>query len=395
MSCTLAKPSPLRYGYGMANMRLSRSIVGEAEAEAAVRVITEDGYLGMGAEVQRFEADIAAYLGIAHESVIVVNSGTAALHLAVEAVCAPGDAVLVPSLTFVASFQAITAARCVPIACDVYPHSATIDLDDAARRLTDTTRAIMPVHYASNPWQLDKIYAFAAQYGLRVVEDAAHAFGCLRDGKKIGSMGDMVCFSFDGIKNITSGEGGCIVAHDAEAARLCADARLLSVAGDTEQRYAGGRSWDFDVARQGWRFHMSNIMAAIGRVQLARLDAEFAPARRMLADLYRKRLTDVAGVALLHEDMSSWIVPHIFPVRILHERKDAVREALAHEGIPTGVHYKPNHLLTYFAKPSTGPDAAPLPVTEMLYDELLTLPLHPGLNTDDVERVCRVLTNLL
>lgn len=373
------------------SMRLSRSIVGEAEAAAAARVLCEDGYLGMGAEVQRFEADIAAYLGIAPEKVIVVNSGTAALHLAVEAVCQPGDAVLVPSLTFVASFQAISAAHCVPVACDVLAHSATIDLDDAARRLTMRTRAIMPVHYASNPWHLDEIYAFAARHNLRIIEDAAHAFGCLYNGKKIGSMGDMLCFSFDGIKNITSGEGGCIIAHNAEAARLCADARLLGVANDTQQRYAGGRSWDFDVTRQGWRFHMSNIMAAIGRVQLSRLDSEFAPARRALAAVYRERLANIAGLALFEEDPAAHIVPHIFPLRVLKGRRDGVREALTREGIPTGIHYKPNHLLTYFASA----DAAPLPVAERLYGELLTLPLHPALTTDDVERVCRIVLQTL
>lgn len=369
------------------HMRLSRSFVGQAEATAVAHILCEDGYLGMGAEVQRFEADIAAYIGVAPEQVIVVNSGTAALHLAVEAVCMPGDAVLVPSLTFVASFQAITAAGCVPIACDVSLHSATIDLDDAARRLTERTRAIMPVHYASNPWQLDAIYAFAAQHSLRVIEDAAHAFGCRVHGRALGGCGDMVCFSFDGIKNITSGEGGCIIAHDAKAAQLCADARLLSVVNDTQQRYAGGRSWDFDVLRQGWRFHMSNICAAIGRVQLARLDTEFALARRALAALYRERLAHMPGVVFLQEQAGAWIVPHIFPIRILHGRRDAVREALAREGIPTGIHYKPNHMLTYFAQS----DTYPLPITEQLYTELLTLPLHPGLNPTDVERICHTL----
>ncbi|WP_297848073.1 DegT/DnrJ/EryC1/StrS aminotransferase family protein [uncultured Desulfovibrio sp.] len=377
-------------------LRLSRSIVGEAEARAVSRVILEDGYLGMGNETRLFEEELAAYLGVTPQQIITTNTGTAALHLAVDAVAAqsrvtdgPAE-VLVPSLTFVASFQAVTAAGCVPVACDVLPETGTLDIRDAEKRLTPRTIAVMPVDYASNPWHLDEVYDFARRKGLRVVEDAAHAFGCRHHGRKIGSFGDMVCFSFDGIKNITSGEGGCLVAFDAEAARLASDARLLSVENDARQRFAGARSWDPDVRRQGWRYHMSNIMAAIGRVQLSRLESEFIPARRALAAAYAEGLAHLPGVALLHADPADFIVPHILPVRILNGRKDAVREALNREGIPTGVHYKPNHLLSFF-----GGGALPLPVTERLYAELLTLPLHPGLNREDVEKIRSALARAL
>ena len=366
------------------SMRLSRSIVGEAEAEAVRRVICEDGYLGIGKEVQQFEADVAAYLGVPASWVISANTGTAALHLAVEAVLGHGSGaeVLVPSLTFVASFQAISGAGAVPVACDARLDTATIDLADAERRLTPRTKAIMPVHYASNPVDLDGVYAFAEKHGLRVIEDAAHAFGCLYKGRKIGSFGDVACFSFDGIKNITCGEGGCIVTSDEAVAEAARDGRLLSVEKDTEKRFSGQRSWEFDVERQGWRYHMSNIMAAIGRVQLTRLDGEFAPKRRELADLYRERLSGVPGVALLTAEPEAWIVPHIFPVRILNGRQHDVIGALDAKGIPTGQHYKPNHLLSLYGggKPS-------LPVTEQLHGELLTLPLHPGLSREDVEAV--------
>lgn len=367
------------------SMRLSRSIVGEAEAEAVRRVICEDGYLGIGKEVQQFEADVAAYLGVPASWVISANTGTAALHLAVEAVLGHGSGaeVLVPSLTFVASFQAISGAGAVPVACDARLDTATIDLADAERRLTPRTKAIMPVHYASNPVDLDGVYAFAEKHGLRVIEDAAHAFGCLYKGRKIGSFGDVACFSFDGIKNITCGEGGCIVTSDEAVAEAARDGRLLSVEKDTEKRFSGQRSWEFDVERQGWRYHMSNIMAAIGRVQLTRLDGEFAPKRRELADLYRERLSGVPGVALLTAEPEAWIVPHIFPVRILNGRQHDVIGALDAKGIPTGQHYKPNHLLSLYGggKPS-------LPVTEQLHGELLTLPLHPGLSREDVKAVC-------
>lgn len=367
------------------SMRLSRSIVGEAEAAAVHRVICEDGYLGIGSEVQRFEAEVAAYLGVPAAWVVSVNTGTAALHLAVEAALGHGSGaeVLVPSLTFVASFQAIGAAGAVPVACDARLDTATIDLEDAAKRLTPRTRAIMPVHYASNPVNLDGVYDFARRHGLRVIEDAAHAFGCLYKGRKIGSFGDVACFSFDGIKNITCGEGGCLVTSDQAVADAARDARLLSVEKDTEKRFSGQRSWEFDVERQGWRYHMSNIMAAIGRVQLSRLDGEFAPKRRELAALYRECLSAVSGVALLEAEPEAWIIPHIFPVRILNGLKRRVIDALDAGGIPTGQHYKPNHLLSLYGGGKTS-----LPVTERLHEELLTLPLHPGLSREDVEAVC-------
>ncbi len=381
---------------GVADMvlRLSRSIVGEAEARAVSRVILEDGYLGMGNETRLFEEELAAYFGVSPQQIITTNTGTAALHLAVDAAVAQCRAtdgpaeVLVPSLTFVASFQAVTAAGCVPVACDVLPETGTLDLRDAEKRLTHRTIAVMPVDYASNPWHLDEVYDFARRKGLRVVEDAAHAFGCRHHGRKIGSFGDMVCFSFDGIKNITSGEGGCLVAFDPEAARLASDARLLSVKHDAEKRFAGARSWDPDVKRQGWRYHMSNLMAAIGRVQLSRLESEFIPARRALAAIYAERLADLPGADLLRTDPEDFIVPHILPVRILSGRKEAVKEALSREGIPTGMHYKPNHLLSFF-----GGGSVRLPVTERLYAELVTLPLHPGLSREDAENVCAALAS--
>lgn len=365
-----------------APLRLSRSVVGREEAEAVTRIIMEEGYLGMGAEVQRLEAEIAAYLGVAAANVSCVNTGTAALHLAVQAAVPQGGEVLVQSVTYVASFQAIRAAGAVPVACEALPASVTIDLDDAARRLTPRTRAIMPVHYAGYAGDLDAVYAFADRHGLRVIEDAAHAFGSSHRGRLIGSFGDIVCFSFDGIKNITCGEGGAIVSADPAVNAAVKDARLLGVERDTEKRFAGQRSWNFDVTAQGWRYHMSNIMAAIGRVQLRRLPQEFAPARRRLSALYRELLQDTPGVALLETDAEG-TVPHIMAVRITDGRRDTLRGLLDDEGLTTGLHYRPNHLHTLFGGASRS-----LPVSERLEKELLTLPLHPALSEDDVRAVC-------
>ncbi len=374
----------------MKNLRLSKSVISQREADAVTRVLLEDGYLGMGAEVGKFEAEIATYLGVPAAHVVCVNTGTSALHLAVEALVEPGDEVLVPSLTFLSSFQAISGARAIPVSCEVYADSLTIDLEDAEKRITSKTKAIMSVHYASNPANIEKLYAFAKKHNLRVIEDAAHAFGCTYKGKKIGSFGDVICFSFDGIKNITSGEGGAIVTSDEKVLNIVKDARLLSIEKDSDKRYAGQRSWDFDVKRQGYRYHMSNLFAAVGRVQLSRLDNEFAPKRQALLKKYRELLSDNSQIVMQVQDPDANIVPHIFSLRVLNDKRTGLKDALEAANVPTGVHYKPNHLLTFY-----GGGKLKLPVTEKVYNEILTLPLHPELELSDVEEICLLITNYL
>lgn len=365
-------------------IRLSKCVMGVGEQAAVAEVLGKE-FLGMGTETRLFENELAAYIG-GGRSATCVSTGTAALQLAVQSCgIGPGDEVLVPSLTFVSCFQAIVATGATPVACEVVPSTATIDIEDAGRRITSRTRAIMPVHYASFLPNVDELYALARERRLRVIEDAAHAFGGTRNGARIGSEGDVICFSFDGIKNITCGEGGAVVTADDDVRRMVEDARLLGVQKDTAARYRGERSWDFDVTGPGWRYHMSNIMAAIGRTQLARLDGEFAPRRVALARRYRAALAAMAGVALFETDLGP-VVPHIQPVRVLDGKRDAVRRILNEAGIETGLHYKPNHLLEFF-----GARRGELPVTEHLYDEMLTLPLHAGLADGDVNRVANEL----
>ena len=364
-------------------LRVSKSVVGEREKAAVLEVLGR-GYLGMGTEVQKFEQELAAYLDLkqAERSVACVNTGTAAVHLAVQAAgVGPGDEVLIPTLTFVATFQAVAATGAIPVPCDVTDSMGLLNLEDAELRLTRRTKALVAVHYASEPGDLDAVYQFAKYHGLCVIEDAAHAFGCTHRGRKIGSFGGIVCFSFDGSKNITSGEGGAVTSGNPEVMARVRDARLLGVQKDTEKRFSGQRSWEFDVTEQGYRYHMSDIMAAIGRVQLTRFESEFRPKREALAAQYRKLLADVPGVATFA--VSSGVrVPHILPVRILDGKRDQVRAALQEAGIETGIHYKPSHLLSKF-----GTARVRLPVAERLYGEILTLPLHPEVTESDVEQV--------
>jgi len=368
-------------------IRLSKASLGDAESKAVLRPL-QNAFLGMGAEVKAFESELTAYLG---RPVACVANGTAALHLALQGCgIGPGDEVLVPSLTYVASFQAIAATGAKPIACDIREDTCTLDARDAERRVTARTRAVMPVLYAGAPGTLDEVYALAGRHGLRVVEDAAHAFGSMTGNRLVGAGGDIACFSFDGVKNITSGEGGCVVTDDAAVLTRVQDARLLGVEKDSAARFAGQRSWDFDVTAQGWRYHMSDIMAALGRAQLARRQ-ELAERRQELARLY---LAELRGEARVKPVLASveGVIPHIFPVRIIGlADRDGLRRRLRQEGIETGVHYRPNHTLSYFAQP----DAPALPVTERVYPELLTLPLHPDLSDDDVLLVCAALRSAL
>ncbi len=341
-------------------------------------------FLGMGAEVQQFEEALTAFFG--RPAVCVVN-GTAALQLAVQACgIGSGDEVLVPSLTYVASFQAILVTGAKPLACDIDPDTCILDWRDAERRLTPRTRAVMPVHYTGGVGDLDGIYSFAVRHNLRVIEDAAHAFGTTHDGEKVGSFGDIACFSFDGIKNITSGEGGCVVTNDQVVIQKLQDARLLGVEKDTEKRYAGQRSWKFDVTAQGWRYHMSNIMAAIGLEQLKRFP-EMAHTRKLLARRYDELLMDCPYIHPLPRDYNS-VVPHIYVVRIqeLSDRM-ALQAKLLEQGIQTGCHYQPNHVLSLF-QDST---AMSLPATDSVAPELLSLPLHPDVTESDVEFICQQL----
>jgi len=366
-------------------MRLSKSIVGQEEADAVSRILLDDGYLGMGAEVGRFESDIATYLGIPTDHVVCVNSGTAALHLAVAAVTTAGDEVLVPSLTFLSSYQAISACGAVPVSCEVYEDTLTLDLEDVESRITSKTKAIMAVHYASNLVNPDALQALAKKHNLRIIEDAAHAFGCTFKDQKIGTIGDIVCFSFDGIKNITSGEGGAIITSDLSVLETVKDTRLLGIEKDSEKRYAGSRSWDFDVTKQGFRYHMSNIFAAIGRVQLSKFENEFAPKRIALAEAYLRGLKDLSGIKVMAYDANSRIVPHIFPIRVTDGGRDDLKTFLEENGIPTGIHYKPNHLLSLYS------NGLSLKTTEKIYAEILTLPLHPELTITDIELICSLI----
>ncbi len=334
----------------------------------------------MGEATREFEVAIANYLKISDNHVATVNTGTSALHIALSAIdIQPGDEVLVPSLTYVASFQAISALGATPVACEVLPNTLFLDPIDVRNKITSKSKAIMPVHYASSCKGIEDIYLIAKEFSLRVIEDAAQAFGSEYKGKKVGSFGDIICFSFDGIKNITCGEGGAVVSSDLYFIEKVRDMRLLGVIKDTEKRYLGQRSWDFDVVEQGFRYHLSNINAAIGSSQLSRIGG-FKDKRQKIAKKYVADLFSLENIQTLDFSFDE-VMPHIFVIKSLD--RNELREYLLGKNIEVGIHYKPNHKLTKYKC------GFELPVTDLIYEQILTLPCHYDLTNEEQEYVIK------
>lgn len=354
-------------------VKVSQGVLGDEELEF-VRQAFAYGYFGMAHFVADLERDLAAYLGAPH--VLTVNTGTAALHVALDALgIGAGDEVVIPSLTFVGAFQAISATGATPVPCDVRLDTLLIDLDDVEQRITPRTRAVVPVHYAGNPCDLDRLHEIAEGRGLRVVEDAAHAFGSFYKGRKIGSFGDVVCFSFDSIKNMTCGEGGAVVCRDGDLVEVIRQKRAVGI----DRGSSAGRGLSYEVRTQGYRYHMSNINGAIGLVQLRKVDA-FIARRREICRRYDAAFIGLPGVATLPVDYAQ-VAPHIYVLRIAGGRRDAAMAYLRRHGIETGINYIPNHLQPLYR------NGVSLPATERAHGEILTLPLHCALSNDDVERV--------
>jgi dTDP-4-amino-4,6-dideoxygalactose transaminase len=368
-------------------IKVSSPSFGKLEKDAVVKVL-DSHHTAMGEEVALFEIELGEYLKTDYQ-VICVNSATAAMHLAFESFdFSPGAEVLVPTITYVATFQAILCAGLKPIACDIEEETGLIDLQSAKNKFNSNTVAICNVLYASETSNVDKVDKFAKEHGIRVVEDAAHAFGCSFEGKKIGSRGDVICFSFDSIKNITCGDGGAVLTSDKVLAQKIKDKRLLGVMGDSQKRYHNQRSLQFDVEQRGWRYHMNNIAAAIGRAQLQRFDRELAPPKIQAALSYREAFRDCNDIQLLDsslESNSKRIIPHIFPIKILNGKNNFAQK-LKDNGIGFTFHYLPNHLLTLFKCPS-------LPQAERFYSQIISLPLHSNLKENDVNKIIEVVNS--
>jgi len=356
---------------------VARPSIGQEELTEVGKVF-ETGWLGMGALTKQFEDEIKKYIGV--KNVIAVNTGTSALHIALDALALRNrDEVIVPSLTFVASVQAIVACGAIPVFCDVYSDTLNMDIEDVKRKITKKTKAIMPVHYSGLPCKMDELIEIAKNNKIRLVEDAAHAFGSLYKGKKIGSFGDITCFSFDPIKIVTCGEGGAVVTSDDTLAQMITKKRILGIDKDTWSRYKHERSWFYGVDTLGFRYHLSNINAAIGLVQLKKIN-EFIRRKKGIVRKYDEGLKEIPNVELIYHDYEN-TAPFNYIVKVKKKREELM-EYLKKNGIDSGIHYIPNHLQPFFQKYTVK-----LPVTEELFEQILTLPLYYDLSDSEVDKI--------
>jgi len=356
---------------------IARPSVGKEELDR-VKEVFDSGWLGMGSLVYQFEEEIKRFLGAGQ--VIAVNTGTSALHIALDSFgIGQGDEVIVPSLTFAASVQAIIACGARPVFCDIDADTLNMSVQDAISKVSPRTKAIMPVHYGGQPCDMEAILGFASKKGIFIIEDAAHAFGSRYKGKYIGIFSDAACFSFDPIKIITCGEGGLVVVKDKGIAETIIKKRILGIDKDTWHRYKHERSWFYQVTMSGYRYHMSNINAAIGLEQLKKID-KFIEKRRRIARHYDRAFSGMAEIGLLKRDYET-IAPFNYIVRIWQDR-EVLMEYLKDKGIVSGVHYIPNHLQPLFSE-----FRSHLPVTEKVWQEILSIPLFYDMTDEEIERV--------
>jgi dTDP-4-amino-4,6-dideoxygalactose transaminase len=340
------------------------------------------GWLGMGATTQAFEEGLASFLALRDRYVLATNTGTSALHLGLLAAgVGPGHEVITPAFNFVADHQAIVATGATPVLCDVDDATLCLDPDKAEALIGPRTKALLPLHFGGVPGPLKEIYALAERRGLRVVEDATHAFGSRADGRPLGSFGDIACFSFDPVKVITSIDGGAVVVGDRAALERLRHWRFLGIDRETHERYKNSRAWEYDVVDQGFRYHMTNINAAIGLSQLARA-GEFIAARRASCRLYTARLAGLAQVRCPSTDFAD-VAPFIYTVRVPAESREGLIEHLKRRGIATGIHFLPAQNFSFLKSCRRGD----LGVTERATREILTLPLHTLMAPPLVERV--------
>ncbi|MDC0425433.1 DegT/DnrJ/EryC1/StrS family aminotransferase [Pelagibacteraceae bacterium] len=370
-------------------IRLSKSSITHKDIGSVVKVLQKE-YLGMGENVKIFEDKLKLFF---KRSVVCVSSGTSALQLALQAIgVKKNDEVIVPSLTYVSTFQAIKACNAIPIAVDINLKDLNFSLDDIKKKISKKTKCIIPVHYAGSAGNLSSLLDFAKKNKIRIIEDAAHSFGTIYKKNLIGSFGDISCFSFDGIKNITAGEGGCVVTKDKKVINYIKDSRVLGIKNESKKRYKNEKGTYPKVEIQGWRYHMSNIMAALGSSQLDRIK-KISKVRQSLATYYQKKLENNPKIILLDHDYR-FVVPHIFVIRLKNfneKNRNNVMKQLKNKKIETGFHWYPNHLLKYFASNKK----ISLKNTEIAFNEIITLPLHLDLKKKDVDYIIYSLNMVL
>lgn len=362
---------------------LSDLDLGQAEEDAVTRVVRSQ-WLTLGAECDAFEREFAEFLGA--EAAVGLSSCTAALHLACAALgVSPGDEVVVPTLTFVATANAVGMTGGTPVLADsIGPEDFTLDPADVERRITERTRGIICVHYAGFPCRMDAITDICDRHGLFLIEDVAHAPGARWDGRMLGTIGDVGCFSFFGNKNLTTGEGGMAVAREAAVHDRIKLLRSHGMTASSWDRFQG-HAFDYDVVSVGFNYRPTELASAVGRVQLSKL-RERNERRRALLERYQAQLDPIEGIAAPFAGRKG--AAHLSVALVDDaDRRDPLREALREDGIQTSLHYPPIHLFSHY-RDTYGLAEGDLPVAEDLMSRAVTLPLYGTMPEESVDLVC-------
>ncbi len=362
----------------------------EREVEAAMETI-RSGWISIGPKTTELEQTFSRLLNVKHS--VALTNCTVSLHLALQILgITHGDEVICPSLTFVATVNAIRYVGATPVFCDIIsPENLTIDPVEIEKNITNKTKAIIVMHFAGFPCEMQKILEIAQKYNLKIVEDACHGPLSEYQGQKLGTLGDIGCFSFFSNKNISTGEGGMLItSNDA----FFEKAKLMRSHGMTTLSYerAKGHSTSYDVVELGYNFRIDDIRASIGIVQLQKLEADLIK-RAVVRKNYIEKLSHIDKLILPFRDHREFSSNYIFPVVLRDSNvlfRDEIRNKLHSKGIQTSVHYPPVHKFTIY-KPFT----KSLPITEYVVDNEITLPMHGKMTPDQIDYIAEVLTSIL
>lgn len=365
---------------------LSRPTISKETIDEVVRVL-ESGWLATGPLTQKFEAELSKYY--AERKVACFTSATAGLHASLIAIgVKPGDEVITTPLTFVATANVIAMLGARPVFVDIERDSFNIDVKKIEAACTEKTKAIMPVHYAGLPVDLDPLYEIAKRRNLRVIEDAAHAFGTSYKGRRIGTFGDIQVFSFHPIKNMTSGEGGCVVLDSESEMKTLGLQRFHGIDRSIWDRFSKNGSTCYDVVFPGFKSNMSDIQAAIGLHQLEEVEM-MNERRRHLANRYREAFSNM-GDKLTMQGIPQYDFVHsghLFPVCLVDSNKrDDFMSFLKENSVGTTPYYTPLHLFSYYQK-EFGFKKGDFPEAEYVGERIVCLPLYYALQESDQDYI--------
>lgn len=356
----------------MKNIPLFRPSYGKDELNA-LKEPFKNGWIGLGPKTKEFEDRFAEYIKTGHA--VALNSATSALHLALSLFNIKGKEVITTSLTFVSTNHAILYEGGIPVFCDVEPDTCNIDPNKIEELITKKTAGIICVDYGGHPCDLDKIKKIAKKHKLFVLEDAAHACGSKYKGKPVGSVSDITSFSFHAVKNLATGDGGMLTFKNKNWDKILRKRRWLGINKSTFDRaiIKEGYHWYYEVEELGYKYHMNDINASLGLVQLAKLD-RLNGRRREIASNYNKAFADMKWIETPVEKSYAQSSRHNYAIKVDESLRDKLVTFLLSKGISAGVHYIPNHLYAMYK-----PYYKKLPVTESVWKKIVLLPVYPDL----------------